>query len=164
MPMLITNPRLPDNPIVFANKAFQNLTGYDSSEIIGKNCRFLQGSATNPKHVEMIRAALDTEQSIDIDILNYKKSGEPFWNRLHISPVKTDDGELHYFVSSQLDVTLSSANWSSWKRNAKRFPSKTNAAMISSNTLSMWRISVSGREITTLVKSAVQPNTDAFLD
>ncbi|PQA72271.1 DNA helicase [Brucella oryzae] len=106
MPMLITNPRLPDNPIVFANKAFQNLTGYDSSEIIGKNCRFLQGSATNPKHVEMIRAALDTEQSIDIDILNYKKSGEPFWNRLHISPVKTDDGELHYFVSSQLDVTL----------------------------------------------------------
>ncbi|MFQ0814166.1 DNA helicase [Brucella anthropi] len=106
MPMLITNPRLPDNPIVFANKAFQTLTGYDSEEIIGKNCRFLQGPATDPRHVEMIRAALDTEQSVDIDILNYKKSGEPFWNRLHISPVKTQDGALHHFVSSQLDVTL----------------------------------------------------------
>lgn len=106
MPMLITNPRLPDNPIVFANKAFQNLTGYEADEIIGKNCRFLQGPGTDPKHVEIIHTALDAEQSIDIDILNYKKSGEPFWNRLHISPVKTEAGEIHHFVASQLDVTL----------------------------------------------------------
>jgi len=106
MPILITNPRLPDNPIVFANKAFQKLTGYEADEIVGKNCRFLQGAGTDPEHVQKIRAALDAEQSIDIDILNYKKSGEPFWNRLHISPVKTEEGELHHFVSSQLDVTL----------------------------------------------------------
>ena len=106
MPMLITNPRLPDNPIIFANKAFQSLTGYDSDEITGKNCRFLQGPATDPQHIARIRAALDTEQSIDVEILNYKKSGEPFWNRLHIAPVKTEDSELQYFVSSQQDVTL----------------------------------------------------------
>lgn len=106
MPMLITNPRLPDNPIVFANKAFQSLTGYEADEIIGKNCRFLQGPGTDPEHIETIQAALEAEQSIDVDILNYKKSGEPFWNRLHISPVKTEAGELHHFVSSQLDVTL----------------------------------------------------------
>ena len=106
MPMLITNPRLPDNPIIYANKAFQNLTGYEADEIIGKNCRFLQGPDTDPKHIEAIHAGLEAEQSVDIDILNYKKSGEAFWNRLHISPVKTDAGELHHFVSSQLDVTL----------------------------------------------------------
>ncbi|KAB2762100.1 PAS domain-containing protein [Brucella anthropi] len=106
MPMLITNPRLPDNPIIFANEAFQNLTGYEADEIIGKNCRFLQGPGTDPKHVEIIHSALEAEQSVEIDILNYKKSGEPFWNRLHISPVKTENGELHHFVSSQLDVTL----------------------------------------------------------
>lgn len=106
MPMLITNPRLPDNPIVFANRAFQRLTGYQADEIIGKNCRFLQGQGTDPEHVEMIRTALEAEQSIDIDILNYKKSGEAFWNRLHISPVRTEVGEIHHFVSSQLDVTL----------------------------------------------------------
>ena len=106
MTILITNPRLPDNPIVFANKAFQSLTGYDSDEIIGKNCQFLQGPATDPRHITMIQTALDVGQPIDVDILNYKKSGEPFWNRLHISPVKTDSGEIQYFVSSQLDVTL----------------------------------------------------------
>lgn len=105
-PMLITDPRLLDNPIVYANKAFMQLTGYSADEIIGKNCRFLQGSGTRQEHVVAIRTALATETSIDIDILNYKKSGEAFWNRLHVSPVKGTDGVLQHFVSTQLDVTL----------------------------------------------------------
>ncbi len=105
-PMLITDPRLSDNPIVYANNAFLQVTGYSADEIIGKNCRFLQGSGTCPEHVTAIRTALAAEKSIDIDILNYKKSGEAFWNRLHISPVKGPDGTIQHFVSTQLDVTL----------------------------------------------------------
>ncbi|WP_434063351.1 PAS domain S-box protein [Ochrobactrum quorumnocens] len=105
-PMLITDPRLSDNPIVYANKAFLQLTGYSIEEIIGKNCRFLQGPDTYHEHVTVIRTALAAGTSIDIDILNYKKSGETFWNRLHISPVKGPDDTLQHFVSTQLDVTL----------------------------------------------------------
>ena len=105
-PMLITNPQFSDNPIVFANKAFLLLTGYSTDEVIGQNCRFLQGSGTNPEDVIAIKTAIAAGTSIDIDILNYKKSGEAFWNRLHISPVRSSDGVIQHFVSTQLDVTL----------------------------------------------------------
>lgn len=106
MPMLITNPHLPDNPIVFANPAFLKLTGYEADEVMGRNCRFLQGHGTDPAHVRAIKSAIAAEKPIDIDIINYKKSGEAFWNRLHISPVHNANGRLQHFVSSQLDVTL----------------------------------------------------------
>ncbi len=105
-PMVITDPRLPDNPIVYANEAFLNLTGHSADEVIGQNCRFLQGEGTRADHIDAIRNALRAENAIDIDILNYKKSGEAFWNRLHISPVKNADGKLEHFVATQLDVTL----------------------------------------------------------
>ncbi len=164
MPMLITNPRLPDNPIIFANEAFQNLTGYEADEIIGKNCRFLQGPGTDPKHVEIIHSALEAEQSVEIDILNYKKSGEPFWNRLHISPVKTENGELHHFVSSQLDVTLELGKLVELEKNAKRSQLKSSVAAINSSISLKWRMSVSGRGITRPGRLAARPNIVAFSD
>lgn len=105
-PMVITDPRLPDNPIVYANEAFLNLTGHSADEVIGQNCRFLQGEGTRADHIDAIRNALHAETAIDIDVLNYKKSGEAFWNRLHISPVKNADGQVEHFVATQLDVTL----------------------------------------------------------
>lgn len=104
-PILITDPRLPDNPVVFVNRAFLQLTGYEAEEVMGRNCRFLQGEGTSARDVGAIRAALAAESPIEIDILNYKKSGTAFWNRLHISPVKTPDGVLQHFVGTQLDVT-----------------------------------------------------------
>lgn len=105
-PMLITDPRLPDNPIVYANSAFLRLTGYEADEVLGRNCRFLQGPATDAAHVAAIRQAIEAAEHLDIDIVNYKKSGSTFWNRLHISPVADNAGALRYFVSTQLDVTL----------------------------------------------------------
>jgi PAS domain S-box-containing protein len=105
MAMLITDPRRDDNPIVFANDAFLNLTGYDREEIIGSNCRFLQGPDTSSETVDALRAAIAREDDINVDILNYGKDGKPFWNALYISPVYSDDGELQFFFSSQLDVT-----------------------------------------------------------
>lgn len=104
MPMLITDPRQPDNPIVFVNDAFARLTGYSREETLGRNCRFLQGPGTNLDDVAKIRQAIADREPIEIDLLNYKKDGSLFWNRLLVSPV-FNDGELSYYFASQLDVT-----------------------------------------------------------
>ncbi len=106
MPMIITNPRLPDNPVVFANDAFCRLSGYDRTEIVGRNCRFLQGPDTDPESVARIRQAVKQAVSIEIDIRNQRRNGELFWNRLLLAPVRDAAGELRYFFASQVDVTL----------------------------------------------------------
>lgn len=104
MPMLITDPRQPDNPIVFVNDAFGRLTGYSREETLGRNCRFLQGPGTSLDDVAKVRQAVADLKPIEIDLLNYRKDGTLFWNRLLVSPV-FDEGELTYFFASQLDVT-----------------------------------------------------------
>lgn len=105
MPMIITDPRLPDNPIVFANKAFLDLTGYSEPEIMGRNCRFLQGVDTDRGAVGDLRDAVAREEAISLEILNYRRDGTPFWNAVFVAPVYDDGGQLVYFFASQLDVT-----------------------------------------------------------
>ena len=106
MPMIITDPRQPDNPVVFANNAFCRLSGYSRAEILGRNCRFLQGPETDPGTVRRIREAVASVQSIEIDIRNVRKTGELFWNRLLLAPVFDDRGQLAYFFASQVDVSI----------------------------------------------------------
>jgi len=106
MPMIITDPRQDDNPVVFANESFCRLTGYARSEILGRNCRFLQGPDTDPEAVRRIHDAVAAVEPIEIDIRNHRKNGEPFWNRLLLAPVFDADGKLAYFFASQVDVTL----------------------------------------------------------
>ncbi len=106
MPMIITNPRLPDNPIVFTNNAFCRLSGYAREEILGRNCRFLQGPDTDRATVARLRAACERVEPLEIDILNYRKNGEIFWNRLLMAPVYDTEGVLAYYFASQVDVTL----------------------------------------------------------
>ncbi|MBP2449079.1 PAS domain S-box-containing protein [Rhizobium leguminosarum] len=105
MPMVVADARKPDLPIVLANKSFLELTGYSAQEVVGHNCRFLQGPATSPIAVAEIRAGIAEEREVSVEILNYKKSGEPFWNRLHLSPIHRDDGRILYFFGSQIDMT-----------------------------------------------------------
>lgn len=105
MPMVVTDPRQPDNPIVFTNGAFLDLTGYTRDEVIGRNCRFLQGADTDHGTVEELRRALAEHKAVAVDILNYKKDGTRFWNGLFIGPVFDKQGELLYFFASQLDIT-----------------------------------------------------------
>lgn len=105
MPMAITDPAQPDNPIVFVNEAFQLLTGYSREECIGKNCRFLQGDNTDPVAVAKVRKAVEAGDDIAIDLLNYRKDGSTFWNALYLSPVRGEDGAVQFFFASQLDVT-----------------------------------------------------------
>lgn len=104
MPMLITDPRQPDNPIVFVNDAFRRLTGYTREETLGRNCRFLQGPGTNAEDIDRIRQAIADLVPIEVELLNYKKDGSIFWNRVLVSPV-FDGGDVTYFFASQLDVT-----------------------------------------------------------
>lgn len=106
MPMIITDPRQSDNPVVFANDSFCRLTGYTRAEILGRNCRFLQGPETDPETIRRIHDAVASVQPIEIDIRNHRKDGQPFWNRLLLAPVFDADGKLAYFFASQVDVTL----------------------------------------------------------
>ncbi|WP_445191671.1 PAS domain-containing protein [Sphingomonas sp. Tas61C01] len=105
MPMVITDPNEPDNPIVFCNEAFQKLTGYPRDEIVGRNCRFLQGPETDRAEVAKLRDAIAAGASIDVDLLNYRKDGTTFWNALYVSPVRNVSGAIQFFFASQLDVT-----------------------------------------------------------
>ncbi|RZL53266.1 MAG: PAS domain-containing protein [Variovorax sp.] len=105
MPMLVTDPRRPDNPIVFANRAFLSMSGYTNEEILGHNCRFLQGPDTSRAAVMAIREAIQDNREFSTEILNYRKDGSTFWNALYISPVFNQNKEVVYFFASQLDVS-----------------------------------------------------------
>ncbi len=105
MPMVITDPQQPDNPIIFCNEAFQKLTGYERDEIIGRNCRFLQGPDTDRDDVQRIRDAIAAGNSIDVDLLNYRKDGSTFWNALYLSPVRNHAGATQFYFASQMNVT-----------------------------------------------------------
>ncbi|MCM3796524.1 STAS domain-containing protein [Priestia megaterium] len=101
--LTITDPSLPDNPIIYANKGFLDLTGYEREEVVGKNCRFLQGKQTNPTTIKEMKQAIAARTSITVQILNYTKKGHPFWNELYIDPLWME-GKL-YFVGVQKDIT-----------------------------------------------------------
>nr|AML78601.1 putative LOV domain-containing protein [Vittaria lineata] len=100
---VITDPRLPDNPIIFASDSFLELTEYTREEIIGRNCRFLQGPDTDQKTVQKIRDAIREQRDITVQLLNYTKSGKTFWNLFHLQPMRDHKGELQYFIGVQLD-------------------------------------------------------------
>ncbi|MEM8919658.1 MAG: LuxR C-terminal-related transcriptional regulator [Pseudomonadota bacterium] len=101
---VISNPRLPDNPIIASNDAFSELTGYERDFIIGRNCRFLAGPATEPWLSEEIRRGVRERKSVLVEILNYKKDGAPFQNAVLVAPMFDDDGELEYFLGSQVEI------------------------------------------------------------
>ncbi|QJE00703.1 PAS domain-containing protein [Massilia forsythiae] len=105
MPMVVTDPRQPDNPIVFANGAFLDLTLYKQEDIMGRNCRLLQGPGTDPAAVREVREALEQERAVAVDLLNYRADGSQFWNALFIGPVFDGDGKLLYFFASQMDIS-----------------------------------------------------------
>ncbi len=105
MPMIVTDPKQDDNPIIFANPAFLQMTGYTADEVLGRNCRFLQGPDTDAETIAEIGEAIRERRETSVEILNYKKNGSAFWNALFVSPVLDSDGELRYYFASQLDVT-----------------------------------------------------------
>lgn len=106
----ISDPRAPDNPLIWANPAFLRMTGYEFDDVVGRNLRFLQGPETDPRHVAEVRAAIEEQRATTVTLLNYRRDGQPFWNQLSLSPVFDSNGDLVNFVGVQVDVTTSVTN------------------------------------------------------
>lgn len=103
--IVLTNPNMDDNPIVYVNDGFQKVTGYAASAVVGRNCRFLQGEKTRKSTVDRLRNAVEAGREISVDIVNYRSDGSDFLNRLVISPVHGRDGRLLYFLGVQKDLS-----------------------------------------------------------
>jgi len=104
--IIITDNTQPDNPIIYCNKAFEKITGYSRKEIIGHNCRFLQAQDRNQEERAILAKCIDEGEECRVEIRNYKKNGDLFWNELYMSPVKNAEGEVTHFIGVQNDVTL----------------------------------------------------------
>ena len=102
--MVVTNPRRNDNPIEVANDAFVELTGYLEAEILGRNCRFLAGENTEAWITDQIRSAVHSRKTVLVDILNYRRDGTAFRNGVMVTPLYDEEGELAYFLGSQMDL------------------------------------------------------------
>jgi PAS domain S-box-containing protein len=116
IPSVISDPRLPDNPIIACNTAFCRLTGYTADEVVGRNCRFLSGPGTEPWLSEEIRRGVREHQPVLVEILNYKRSGQPFRNAVLVAPIYDEQDELLYFLGSQVEIAPDSNAVSSMRR------------------------------------------------
>ncbi len=105
MAIAISDPHQPDCPIVYVNQAFLDLTGYAREDVLGRNCRFLQGPATDRDAVDRLADGIAARRYTVVDLLNYRKDGSLFWNAVHVGPVYDERGELAYFYGSQWDIT-----------------------------------------------------------
>ena len=103
--IVITDPKMPDNPIIYVNPAFEEISGYTAEEVRGRNCRFLQGGYHEQPALDELREALTEERECRVVLRNYRKDGTPFWNELYVSPVHDEDGLLTNFVGVQNDIT-----------------------------------------------------------
>ena len=103
--VIISDAQSPDQPIIYASPAFCHLTGYSEQDVLGKNCRFLQGPDTDPQVVDQIRDALNSNRSFLGELLNYRKNGSTFWNQLRIKPLLDEKGKVTFFVGVQTDIT-----------------------------------------------------------
>jgi len=102
---VVSDPNLPDTPICFASEGFYEMTGYSPEEVLGKNCRFLQGPKTDQREVDKIRDAVKEKKAVSVRLLNYRKDGTPFWNFLTVAPVALADGTVAKYVGVQVDVS-----------------------------------------------------------
>ena len=101
----LTDPDLDDAPIVYANQAFVDICGYEQDEIVGRNCRFLQGSDRNQPELAAIRNAVKNGEAVEVTLRNYRKNGELFYNRLDVKPLMDNRGNVVYYLGVQYDIT-----------------------------------------------------------
>lgn len=101
----LADPDLDDCPIVYANKAFEVLTGYGKEEIIGKNCRFLQGTDTDQPELDKLRESLKKHEAVKVNLRNYRKDGSLFHNLLEVTPLLDNKGNIIYYLGVQYDIS-----------------------------------------------------------
>jgi len=105
----IADARQDDEPLIYINDGFVQITGYPREEVLGQNCRFLQGENTRPEPVAKVRNAIDNEEPVTVELRNYRKDGSMFWNRLSVQPVTNDDGNVTHFLGFQEDISAQKA-------------------------------------------------------
>lgn len=105
MGITLSDPHAEDCPLIYVNKGFCGLTGYSKAYAEGRNCRFLQGPDTNSDVIQSIKTALSNHEPVSVEIKNYHKNGNAFWNHLSISPVYDEHDTLLFFVGAQVDIT-----------------------------------------------------------
>ncbi|MDQ2050040.1 bacterio-opsin activator domain-containing protein [Natronolimnohabitans sp. A-GB9] len=103
--IVISDPDREDNPLVYINDAYEEITGYDYDEVVGRNCRFLQGEDTDEAVVAEMAAAIDEQRPVTVEVKNYRKDGSEFWNEVTIAPVRDESGQVTHYVGFQNDVT-----------------------------------------------------------
>lgn len=107
--VLIADATLPDTPIVYANKAFTVITGYTQEDVIGYNCRFLQGLDSDPDAVVQLRRGIKEQREVHVTLCNYRQDGTPFWNDLYVAPVRDHEGQVTHFVGILHDISQQKA-------------------------------------------------------
>ena len=103
--LTLADARRPGAPLVYVNSGFEKMTGYTRVDAVGRNCRFLQGPETSAEAVTQMRSAIAASRTLIIDVLNYRKDGSPFWNRLSLTPVKNPDGQATHYIGIQSDIS-----------------------------------------------------------
>ncbi|KTG29606.1 bacterio-opsin activator domain-containing protein [Haloferax profundi] len=111
---------LPDRPLVYVNESFESMTGYTAESALGRNCRYLQGPKTDPERVAELRTAIENEAAASVELLNYRESGETFWNRVDLAPLSGPNGEVTHYVGFQTDITERVRAEEAAERNAER--------------------------------------------
>jgi len=119
----ITDPERPDNPMVYVNDRFVEMTGHDREQAIGVNCRFLQGPDTDEASVARLREAIEAEEPASVELLNYRKDGTEFWNRVSVAPIRDADGRVTEWVGFQEDITAFKEREAALKRQNERLDS-----------------------------------------
>jgi PAS domain S-box-containing protein len=119
MPMVLSNPLKPDNPLEVVNAAFCSLTGYSEGDIVGRNCRFLAGPDTEPSAQRALREAIETHQPVFTEIFNYRRDGSSFRNGVSVAPICDADGAVRWFLGTQLDLGPAPAEFSERRSTAQ---------------------------------------------
>ncbi|KTG08418.1 hypothetical protein AUR64_19510 [Haloprofundus marisrubri] len=103
--LCLSDPNRPDNPLIYVNRGFEETTGYTAGEVVGQNCRFLQGEDTDPETVDQLREAIRRGDPASVELKNYRKDGTPFWNQVEVVPIRDEDDNVVHFLGSQRDIT-----------------------------------------------------------
>jgi len=101
----LSDPDLEDSPIVYANKAFEKMCGYSQEDIVGRNCRFLQGTDRDQPELDRLREAIRKGEPVEVTLRNYRRNGEMFYNRLVVKPLFDEKGRVVYYLGVQYDIT-----------------------------------------------------------
>ena len=101
----LSDPDLPDSPLVYVNRVFEEMSGYSQDEMIGRNCRFLQGDDHNQPALDTLREAIKQQQACTVTLRNYRKNGELFLNKLSIRPLVDSENRVIYYLGIQYDLS-----------------------------------------------------------